>query len=79
MSEARGDWHAAIDGYRRGLEVDDLAEELYRRLMVCHLRLGQKGEALSTYERCRRVLGAALGIEPSTETVALQQNVARNV
>lgn len=77
-AEDRGDLAAAIDTYRRGLEVDDLAEELYRRLMLCHRRRGEVGEALSAFERCRRILATTLGIEPSAETIAVHQDIARH-
>ena len=43
----------AASCYGKGIEADDLAEEMYRRLMVCHLRQGREAEALSVYRRCR--------------------------
>jgi len=66
----------ALECYQRGLEVDNLAEELYRRLMLCHQRHGQKAEALSDYKRCEKILRAALGIEPSPETQALYKTLS---
>lgn len=68
--EQAGEWREAIDWYQRGLEADDLAEELYQRLIVCYERLGRRAEALAVYQRCRRVL-AARGITPSPDTEAL--------
>jgi LuxR family transcriptional regulator, maltose regulon positive regulatory protein len=53
--------------------VDELAEELYRRLMGCYQRLGRRAEALAAYECCRRTLAATLGIAPSAATDALRQ------
>ncbi|NJD61412.1 MAG: hypothetical protein FIA93_01655, partial [Deltaproteobacteria bacterium] len=58
-------WEAAVSCYRRGIEVDALAEALYRRLMVCHIRQGREAEALSVYRRCRKTLSSVLGMEPS--------------
>lgn len=69
--EAAGDWRRAVECYQKGLEVDDLAEELYGRLMACYQRLGRRAEGLATYERCRRVLAATLGAAPSAATEAL--------
>ena len=69
-------WEKALECYQRGLEVDDLAEELYRRLMLCHQRLGQKVEALSAYRRCEKILKDTLGIEPSPETRALYKTLS---
>ena len=69
-------WEKALECYQRGLEMDDLAEELYRRLMLCHQRLGQKVEALSAYKRCEKILKDILGIEPSPETQALHKTIS---
>ena len=69
-------WEKALECYQRGLEMDDLAEELYRRLMLCHQRLGQKVEALSVYKRCEKILKDTLGIEPSPETQALHKTIS---
>jgi DNA-binding SARP family transcriptional activator len=55
--------------------VDELAEELYRRLIMCYQRLDRKAEALSVYNRCKKTLSSALGIEPSPETQALYQKI----
>jgi LuxR family maltose regulon positive regulatory protein len=66
-----GHWGKALDCYLRGLEIDDLAEELYQGLMVCYLNLGQKSKALSVYNRCKRTLSSVLGIEPSAKIQAI--------
>ena len=73
--EQTGRWQEALECYQKGLEIDDLAEELYRRLMTCHHRLGQKGEALSLYHRCKRTLSLVLGVSPSPETERLYQTI----
>jgi DNA-binding SARP family transcriptional activator len=64
-------WDRAIRCYQRGLEVDDLIEDLYRRLMVCYLETHCIGEGLSVYERCRNVLSVVLGLQPEPETEVL--------
>ena len=69
--EREEQWVEAIFCYRKGLEVDDLAEAFYQRLMVCHQRAGQTAEALAVYDRCRKTLSAILGIAPSPETDAI--------
>jgi len=68
-------WGRALECYRKGLEVDDLAEQLYLNLMLCHERLGQRSEALSVYRRCRFVLSVVLGIAPSSETESLHRRL----
>jgi LuxR family maltose regulon positive regulatory protein len=73
--EREGQWGDAIDCYRKGLEIDDLAEEFYQRLMVCHHRAGQSAEALEAYNRCREAISAALGIAPSPETEAIVRSI----
>jgi LuxR family maltose regulon positive regulatory protein len=69
--ETRKLWDRAFACYRRGLEVDDLIEDFYRRLMVCHLETHRIGEGLSVYGRCRKVLSVVLGLQPAPETEIL--------
>jgi DNA-binding SARP family transcriptional activator len=71
--EAAGEWARAIEWYERGLEVDDLAEEFYQRLMASYRGLGRRAEALAVYERCRATLAATLGVPPSPETERLRR------
>jgi LuxR family maltose regulon positive regulatory protein len=73
--EMEGRWAEAVACYRRGLEVEDLAEGLYQRLMICHHRAGQPAEALAAYRRCEKTLSAALGIAPSVETERIAKGV----
>jgi len=77
--EDAGRWMEAIACYGRGLEADELAEELYRRLMVCHLRQGQEAEALSVYRRCRKTLSSVLGVNPSEKTRAIAESIGRSL
>ncbi|HLO24902.1 MAG TPA: bacterial transcriptional activator domain-containing protein, partial [Geobacteraceae bacterium] len=76
--EEAGRWEEAVTCYGKGLEADDLAEEIYRRLMVCHLRQGQEAEALSIYRRCRKTLSSVLGVCPSAETRAIADSLGRS-
>ena len=66
--EADARWEDAIALYRRALELDNLAEDLYRSLMVCYRELGRPSEALQTYRRCRELLSVVLGLQPSPQT-----------
>jgi DNA-binding SARP family transcriptional activator len=63
-----GQWEKALDCYQKGLEVENLAEEFYQGLMTCHQHLGQRAEALSVYNRCKRALSQAFGVDPSFKT-----------
>jgi DNA-binding SARP family transcriptional activator len=58
----------------RGLDVDDLAEELYLGLMQAYRNLGRKAEAIKTYRRYQSVLSTSLGVEPSPEAEALYRS-----
>ena len=73
--EDREQWEEAASCYRKGLEADELAEELYRRLMVCHIQRGREAEALSVYRRCRKTLSSVLGVNPSGETRKLAESL----
>jgi DNA-binding SARP family transcriptional activator len=74
--EARSDWTRAVRCYRRGLEVEPLAEGLYYRLMCCYRSLDQPAEALAVYHRCRQTLRSILGIAPSRDIEALRAALA---
>lgn len=63
-----GQWHSAIDCYRKALEIDPLAERFYIGLMRCHHQLGQIAEGLTVYTRCREILKTELQVSPSAET-----------
>lgn len=73
--EDRGEWVQARGLYERTLEVDNLAEAVYRRLMVCLRETGDHAGALTTYRRCRELLSIVLGRAPSAETEAVRQSL----
>ena len=62
--------------YRRALEVDNLQEESYRRLMLCLHELGESAEAKKVYRRCTELLSIVLGTRPSPETVSVFRSLA---
>jgi DNA-binding SARP family transcriptional activator len=68
-------WNQAIALYQMGLEVDNLAEELYRRLMVCYSRRGETVQAVQIYRRLKNTLASVLGIEPSPKTETLYRTL----
>ena len=73
--EALQDWTAAIGLYERALAASNLSEEMYRRLMRCHLAQGRHAEAIETYRRCRELLSIVLSTKPSVETDVLYQQI----
>ena len=74
--EARREWDQAVALFSRALELDNLAEALYRRLMVCYRELGEPAEALNVYRRCRDMLSIVLGVKPSPETEAIRVSLS---
>lgn len=75
LLEQAGRWAEAAERYRRALETDPLSEDLCRRFMACHERLGQPSAGLSAFERCRRLLQGVLGVEPDLETRRLAERI----
>ena len=74
--EARREFKEAVAWYRRALEVDELREDVHRRIMHCYAGAGRRSEALAQYHRCREILRRELGIEPSVETRGLYERIA---
>ncbi len=67
----------AADCYQSALQVDDITEEFYQRLMLCYKKLGRKAEAVKTYRRCFSIFKANFGIEPSPETTAIYRSITQ--
>ena len=76
-AEASGDLAHAVEVCRTALEVEPLAEDLHRRLMLALAAQGRRAEALDAYRRCRHVLEAVLGAAPSSETETIRAAIAR--
>jgi LuxR family maltose regulon positive regulatory protein len=75
LLEADGQWEQACGHYRKALEVDPLFEALHRRLMRGYLRQGRTVEALAAFDRCRDVVRSALGVDPSSKTRKLYEEI----
>jgi DNA-binding response OmpR family regulator len=73
--EQRRQWEQAVALYSRALELDNLAEGLYRRLMISFRELGETAEASKVYRRCREMLSIVLSISPSAETEAIRASL----
>ena len=72
---ASGEFAGAAETAARWIALDALNEVAYRRKMRAHFAAGERGQALETYEACRAVLAAELGIEPEPDTAALATNI----
>ena len=71
--EKHGYWEQAMYYYQKGVDVDDLVEVFYQRLMVCCLETRRLSEGLAIYRRCCRVLSISLGLQPEPETESLHR------
>ena len=69
--ESSGDTDRAASCYLKALDIDDRAEDIYRRLIALYQRLGRRAEALGLYQRCQTTLRDTVGIAPSPETQAI--------
>lgn len=78
LLEREGELKNALEHYEKALEIDDLAEEFYLRLMTCHLKQGKRAEAIAVYERCAKVLHAELGTNPRREIVEIVRKIRGN-
>lgn len=70
---AAGELVRATDYAQRYLAVDDLAEEMHRRLIELYTAAGHRAVALRQYETCVAVLERELGVNPLPETQAAYQ------
>lgn len=73
--EKNGCWEQAMRCYRKGIDVDDLVEVFYQRLMICCLQTNCQSEGLLVYRRCVQVLSIALGLQPEPETESLYNSL----
>jgi DNA-binding SARP family transcriptional activator len=73
--QERGELAAALATTEGLLALDPLLEHGWRRLMRLHHQRGDRAAAVSTFERCERVLRDELGLRPSHETQALLAEV----
>lgn len=69
----------AEDFSRRALALEPWNEGAHRRLIAILAESGQRTAALMQFELCRRTLQEELGVEPDAATVALVQQLRRQV
>ncbi len=76
--EAAGDFAAALAAAQRAVDLDPIAEPAHRQLMKVHYLAGDRASASAAYVRCRVALRDRLGVEPSSTTTALADEIARS-
>ncbi len=70
-----GECQSALWFARAVIDQDKTREDAYETLMRAQIGLGQRTSAIETYFMCRRHLVNELGIDPSTRTAGLYQEV----
>ncbi|MBN1177617.1 MAG: tetratricopeptide repeat protein [Anaerolineae bacterium] len=73
-----GEWEAGIEVCRSLLARDDCWERAYRLMMVAYARMGNRAQALRTYQRCVSRLREELEVEPSAVTVQLHAAIVHS-
>jgi two-component SAPR family response regulator len=74
--ETRRAFEEAIRWYKQALAVDDLREDVHRRVMRCYAAAGRRSAALAQYQTCREILARDLGVAPMEETERLYHSLA---
>jgi DNA-binding SARP family transcriptional activator len=72
---SREDYDAAITCMRSYLAVDELAEDMHRRLIELYAAVGDRGAALRQFEHCTAILERELGVGPLPETQAVYRAI----
>jgi len=70
-----GELDRAVECFNRAIEMDDIIEIFYQRLMICLKKLGRRTEALSVYNRCKKTLLYKLRLEPTKQTEKIKQSL----
>jgi LuxR family maltose regulon positive regulatory protein len=67
----------AMETYQKVLSRDNLYEPAQRGLMLCYLRLGERGLALRQFQMLSQLMEEEYGAGPEPETVALYQQIVQ--
>jgi predicted ATPase/DNA-binding SARP family transcriptional activator len=65
----------AVEFARKVLATEPTNEAAYQHLMFCYAATGDRIGALKQYDECEKKLRDELGVEPSSETVALREQI----
>jgi len=65
------DYEKCILCCQKMLDRDVCREDVYRRLMCCYSRLGQRNRAVQWYKTCRQVIRTELHTSPDRKTIDL--------
>ena len=73
-----GDYQSAIGYCQKTISRDCCREDAYRRMMICHSRLGNRNRALVWYKLCERTINAELGLSPDRQTQTVYQQLLKD-
>ena len=76
--KANGEYQRAISLAEKIISIDSVNEQAYQQLIFCQHALGNRSEALKSYEECARQLMDQLGVEPSEDTIALYEQIKKS-
>lgn len=75
-SKKLGDYESAVSSAQRAISLDPMDEDNHRELMLLYYSSGKRTAALAQYETLKKLLDDELGVEPSTPTLELRQQIA---
>lgn len=68
VTAGNGEHALAVQYTAEIIELEPFQETGYRHLMQLHAQMGNRGEALRVFSKCRELLKEELGADPSQET-----------
>ncbi|MCW2601186.1 MAG: Transcriptional regulator, putative ATPase, winged helix family [Frankiales bacterium] len=78
LSLLTGDAASALARAEQAVALNPLAEAAYQVQMTAAYAMWRQDEALQAFDRCRRLLGDELGVDPLDKTVALHLSIMRH-
>jgi DNA-binding SARP family transcriptional activator len=75
---ANGELADAVQAAEDALGIEPFRESTYRALMKALAAAGNRAEAVTVFERCRRLLRDELGVPPSADTLAVYEAVLQD-
>ena len=73
---AAGRWSESLTWAEHWIAQGQTPELAYRALMAAHAAQGDQASMVQAYRRGRRALEEEVGVEPSSETIALYQRLS---
>ncbi|MBI5033753.1 MAG: tetratricopeptide repeat protein [Chloroflexi bacterium] len=78
-ARTRSEYTRAIEWAQKVLATDSANEKAYQHLIFCLAAQGERIAALKQFDECEKKLRDELGVEPSRETIALRDQIERQL